>query len=55
MNVYRIETKTDNVIIFHIYYNKYGKIDTQIIYVKKSYKAIQRIKSEICSIKTIFY
>lgn len=55
MNIYRIETQTDNIIIFHIYYNCYGKIDTQIVYIKKSYRAIQKIKSEICSIKTYFY
>jgi len=55
MNIYRIKTQNDNVIVFHIYYNVYGKIDTQIIYIKKSYKAILRIKSEICSIKTTFY
>lgn len=55
MDIYRIKTKNDNVIIFHIYYNVYGKIDKQIIYIKKSYKAILRVKSEIHSIKTIFY
>lgn len=54
MEIYKI-IETNEVIVFNVYYNRYGKIDTQIIYIKIFSNAIQKIKSEICSIKTTFY
>ena len=54
MDVYKT-IETNDVIIFNIYYNCYGKIDTQITYIKLFSNAIQKIKSEICSIKTSFF
>jgi len=53
MDIHKV-IETNDVIIFNIYYNRCRKIDTQIVY-KKHYKAIQKFKSEIQSIKTYFY
>ncbi len=50
-----IAIQTNDVIIFHIYYKRYGKIDTQITYIKLFSNAIQKIKSEMCTVKTTFY
>lgn len=47
--------ETEKVIIFNIYYNRYGKIDTQKTYIKLNYKAIRKTVSEIYSNKTYFY
>lgn len=54
MDIHKV-IETKEVIIFNIYYNRYGKIDTQKTYIKLNYKAIRKIVSEIYSIKTYFY
>jgi len=54
MDVY-VSNETNDVIIFNIYYKRYGKIDTQITYIKIFSNAIRKVVSEICSVKTIFF
>jgi len=54
MDVFKV-IQTEKVIIYHIYYKCYGKIDTQIAYIRTHFNSIEKVKSEICSIQQYFY